>query len=86
MVLTLIVYHTSLALVVIVVKEWTISCEITPNTFIVWSPPYTEENDARDIAAENSIVKRVGSIRERPDSGASLTYEERPLLSTELPV
>ena len=55
---------------------------------MVWPPPCTGGNKARDISAGSLIVKMVGSIRERLAGrhvGDSLERGEGPRLSTELP-
>ena len=55
---------------------------------MVWPPPCTEGNKARDILAKSLIVKTAGSIRERlveRHIGDPLACGEGPRLSTELP-
>ena len=64
------------------------SCEITPTAFVVWPPPCTRGNKARDVSAGSLIVKTAGSIRERLAGrhvGDPLARGEGPRLSTELP-
>ena len=64
------------------------SCEITPTTFVVWPPPCTGGNKARDVSAGSLIVKTAGSIQERlarRHVGDPLARGEGPRLSTELP-
>ena len=56
--------------------------------FVVWPPPCTEENKARDGSAGSLIVKTAGSIWERLAKrhiGDPLARGEGPRLSTELP-
>ena len=56
--------------------------------FVVWLPPCTGGNKARDISARSLIVKTVGSIQERLAGrhvGDPITRGEGPMLSTELP-
>ena len=55
---------------------------------MVWPPPCTRGNKARDVSAGSLIVKTAGSIRERLAGrhiGDPLADEEGPRLSTELP-
>ena len=64
------------------------SCEITTTAFVVWLPPCTGGNKARDVSARSLIVKTTGSIRERlarRHVGDPLACGEDPRLSTELP-
>ena len=64
------------------------SCEITPTVFVVWPPPYTKGNKARDGSVEILIVKTAGSIQERfavRHIGDPLARGEGLRLSTELP-
>ena len=54
---------------------------------MVWPPPCTGENKARDVLARSLIVKMAGSIRERLAKrhiGDPLACGEGPRLSTEL--
>ena len=55
---------------------------------MVWPPPCTEGNKARDVLAGSLIVKTVGSIQERfarRHVVDPLARGEGPRLSTELP-
>ena len=55
---------------------------------MVWPPPCTGENKARDVSAGSLIVKTVGSIRERLTGrhvGDPLARGEGPRLSMKLP-
>ena len=55
---------------------------------MVWPPPCTGGNKARDVSARSLIVKTAGSIRERLAGrhvGDPLARGEGPRLSTELP-
>ena len=55
---------------------------------MVWPPPCTEWNKARNVSAGSLIVKTAGSIRERLAGrhvGDSLARGEGPRLSMELP-
>ena len=55
---------------------------------MVWLPPCTEGNKARDVSARSLIVKTARSIRERLAGrhvGDPLAREEGPRLCTELP-
>ena len=55
---------------------------------MVWPPPCTGGNKARDVLAGSLIVKMAGSIRERLAGrhvGDPLARGEGPRLSTELP-
>ena len=64
------------------------SCEITPTAFVVWPPPCTGGNKARDVSAGSLIVLTAGSIRERLAErhiGDPLARGEGPRLSMELP-
>ena len=73
---------------IIVHRRGLLSCEITPTAVVVWPPPCTGGNKARDVLAESLIVKTTGSIRERlvgRHVGDSLACGEGPMLSTELP-
>ena len=56
--------------------------------FVVWSPPCTGGNKARDVLAGSLIVKTVGSIRERlveRHIEDPLAHGEGLRLSTKLP-
>ena len=56
--------------------------------FVVWPPPCTEGNKARDVSAGNLIVKTAGSIRERlagRHTRDPLARGKGPELSMELP-
>ena len=58
------------------------------NRVVVWPPPCTGGNKARDILAGSLIVKTAGSIQERLAGrhiGDPLARGEGPRLSTELP-
>ena len=76
-----------LASTIVVHRRGLKSCEITPTAFVVWPPPCTRGNKARDISARSLIVKMMGSIREmlaRRHIGDPLAHGEGPRLSTEL--
>ena len=56
--------------------------------FVVWPPPCTGGNKARNVSVGSLIVKTAGSIRERLAGrhvGDPLARGEGPRLSTELP-
>ena len=77
-----------LASTIVVYQRGLKSCEITPTAFVVWLPPCTRGNKARDISAGSLIVKTAGSIWERLAErhvGDPLACGEGPRLSTELP-
>ena len=77
-----------LASTIVVHRRGFKSCEITPTAFVVWPPPYTGGNKARDVSAGSLIVKTAGSIRERLTGrhvGDPLAHGEGPWLSMELP-
>ena len=55
---------------------------------MVWPPPRTGGNKARDVSIKSLIVKTAGSIQERLAGrhvGDPLACGEGPRLSTELP-
>ena len=54
-------YHSVLARTIVVHRRGLLSCEITPTAFVVWPPPCTEGNKARDGLARSLILKRAGS-------------------------
>ena len=64
------------------------SCEIIPNTFMVWPPPCIGGNKVRGVLVGSLIVKTAGSIQERLAGrhvGDPLACGEGLRLSTELP-
>jgi len=50
------------------------SCEIIPNTIVVWPSPCIGGNETRDVLARSLIVKTVGAVWERPSQRSTHTW------------
>jgi hypothetical protein len=56
-----------------VVRE---SYEITPTTFVVWSPSCTRENETHDVSTRSSMVEMAGSVRDRSKVDHDLSVDK----------
>jgi hypothetical protein len=57
--------HSAAIVIVPVGRE---SCKTTPTMFVVCPLPCNRGNKARNVLVESSIVKTVGSVREKPEA------------------